>query len=219
MIIIFDLDDTLYDEKLYVFSGLKAVSHFLERKFGIDNLSTFKELENILNFRGRGSIFDEWLLEKNFYSKSRVRELLSVYRMHKPDITLPKESVTTLTKLAHLSKYVVTDGNKIVQKNKVTALGVDEFVRGIYITHRFGLENAKPSLYCFNKIRVKENAHWNELVYVGDNPNKDFVGLNSVGARTIQVMTGPYCHDKVDETYMALESISNISELPDALGI
>jgi putative hydrolase of the HAD superfamily len=219
MIIIFDLDDTLYEEKSFVFSGLKAVSHHIEKNFGYNRLSTYQELRIILDEFGRGAVFDKWLLQKALFNKGRVRKLLSVYRMHKPNIALPRESISTLIRLKSFPKYVVTDGNKIVQKNKVAALGIDEFLQGVYITHRFGLASAKPSLDCFNKIRQKENAKWNDLVYVGDNPNKDFVNLNSVGARTIQVMTGPYCKDKVNESYQALESINNISELPTMLGI
>ena len=219
MIIIFDLDDTLYEEKSFVLSGLKAVSHHIEKNFGYNSLSTYKELRIILDEFGRGAVFDKWLMQKALFNKGRVRKLLSVYRMHKPNIVLSRESISTLIKLKSFPKYVVTDGNKIVQKNKVVALGIDEFFHGVYITHRFGLASAKPSLYCFNKIRQKENAKWNDLVYVGDNPNKDFVNLNSVGARTIQVMTGPYFNDRVNESYQALESIYNISELPTMLGI
>ncbi len=219
MIIIFDLDDTLYEEKSFVFSGLKAVSHYIEKNFGHNSLSTYKELRNILDEFGRGAVFDKWLSQKALLSKSRVRKLLSVYRKHKPRIVLPRESVGTLLSLKDFPKYIVTDGNKIVQRNKVLALGIDEFFNGVYITHRFGLENAKPSLYCFDKIRQREGAKWNDLVYVGDNPNKDFVNLNSVGVRTIQVMTGPYCKDKVNKSYQAMESINNIAELPSILCI
>ena len=31
---------------------------------------------------------------------------------------------------------------------------------------------------------------WEELVYIGDNPAKDFVNLNGVGAKTIRVLIG-----------------------------
>ena len=36
MVIIFDLDDTIYNEKSYVLSGLKLVSYYLEKNFNID---------------------------------------------------------------------------------------------------------------------------------------------------------------------------------------
>ena len=54
---------------------------------------------------------------------------------------------------------------------------------------------------------------------MGDNPNKDFVNLNSVGAKTIQVMTGPYSKDVVEKSFEASEIINSVSELPHRLGV
>ena len=78
MIIIFDLDDTLYEEKSFVLSGLKAVSHHIEKNFGYNSLSTYKELRIILDEFGRGAVFDKWLMQKAIFNKGLVRKLLSV---------------------------------------------------------------------------------------------------------------------------------------------
>lgn len=88
--------------------------------------------------------------------------------------------------------YLVTDGNKIVQQNKVEALGIAHYFKRIFITHRFGIKHAKPSTYCFELIRKAEKCEWQNMVYVGDNPVKDFVNLNRLGAHTVRVLTGAH---------------------------
>src|SRR5699024_3959766 len=109
--------------------------------------------------------------------------------------------------------YVVTDGHKIVQKNKVDALGITELFKKIYITHRFGIKNAKPSIYCFEHIKRKENCRWSDMAYVGDNPKKDFVNLTPLGVRTIRVLTGVYRHVQAQSAYEAKSVIDNLGQL------
>ena len=86
----------------------------------------------------------------------------------------------------------MTDGHKIAQHRKVEALGLDRWFRKCLITHRYGVKNAKPSPYCFALIAKLERVGWSDLVYVGDNPAKDFVGLTPLGARTVKVLTGQH---------------------------
>ena len=97
------------------------------------------------------------VVTKRYIQQKHVRKLLSVYRMHKPNIFLPQESISTLLSLKNYQKYLVTDVQDS-SANKVEALGVEKFMQGVFITHRFGLKSAKPSLYCFNKIRLENVA-------------------------------------------------------------
>ena len=66
----------------------------------------------------------------------------------------------------------------MVQYNKIQALNISSYCNKIFIIHRFGIKNAKPSLYCFKKIKKIENCKWADLVYIGDDPNKYFINLN-----------------------------------------
>lgn len=191
MVLIFDLDDTLYDESTYVRSGLRAVAKFGELSFGWDENDSFSQMKELLLKNGRGHIFDEWLISHRRYSKSLVGKCLQIYRQHKPTIAISKETRHILENLnKRYPMYIVTDGHKVVQKKKVDALNISSLFKRILITHRFGILNAKPSLHCFDLIKSAEQARWEELVYIGDNPAKDFVNLNWVGAKTIRVLTG-----------------------------
>jgi len=68
-------------------------------------------------------------------------------------------------------------------------------------------------LHCFNLIRSAERVEWDELVYVGDNPAKDFVSLNQVGAKTIRVLTGAHADVRALSSHDAQLSITNLSSL------
>ena len=51
------------------------------------------------------------------------------------------------------------------------------------------------------------------MIYVGDNPFKDFFNCNKVGIKTIRVMRGVYKKIRVSKLYDAKIKINNISEL------
>ena len=212
MILIFDLDDTLYEEKTFVYSGFHAVAKYINQKHGYDHDESFNFMKNALKKYGRGRVFDELLKSKNLYSKKYVRDCVSIYRLHKPNIKLSKEASEVL-KIWQGNIYLVTDGNKLVQKNKVNALSLSKYFKKIFITHCYGLQYSKPSPHCFEIIKKLENCKWEDLIYVGDNPAKDFVTLNQNGATTIRVLTGEYCLVHASDTYDAKFKINNLSEL------
>ena len=214
MILIFDLDDTLYDESTYVMSGLRAVAEFSGQAFGWDVDQSLKQMTTLLKNNGRGRVFDDWLVCRELFSKKLVQQCLHVYRHHEPAISIAEETRELLAGLREsYPLYVVSDGHKVVQKKKIDALSIAPFFKRVFITHRFGIHNAKPSLHCFNLIRSAERVEWNELVYVGDNPAKDFVSLNQVGAKTIRVLTGAHADVRAFPGHDAQLSITNLTSL------
>jgi len=214
LILVFDLDDTLYDETTFVKSGFKAVARYLNADFGLSenviNSQLIKEFE-----KGRGEIFDNVLKEHNLYSKSKVKSCISVYRGHKPAISLSKEGKACIERFKKYSKYIVTDGNKVVQYNKIKALGIETKFKKCFITYRYGRAHSKPSPYCFNLICKKEKVGPSQVVYIGDNVSKDFVGIKPLGFRTIQVMTGQYTHYKKEDKFLADFKIKSLDELTE----
>ena len=193
MILIFDLDDTLYEEITFVHSGFKAVGIHLYKKYGFDPDESFLTMIEYLKKYGRGKVFNYLLLNKNIYSKNNLVKCINIYRSHKPSIFINKEVYKFLLDFGKkFSLYLVTDGNKLVQHNKITALGIYPLFKKVFITHNYGLDKAKPSLYCFEKIKNIEACNWSDIFYIGDNPNKDFVNLNKIGANTIRILSGNY---------------------------
>lgn len=192
MILVFDLDDTLYPEITYVYSGFRAVSRFLSTELGISPTGLEDMMKDILEQEGRGKVFNVVLEKYGLSSKRNISNCLKTYRFHKPDIQLYDDAREVLEKLRLRKKYLVTDGNKIVQQNKIEALKLRPLFNKIFITHRYGIAKAKPDPYCFLQICKLEKAQPENVVYIGDNPNKDFVGIKKLGFKTIRVKRGMF---------------------------
>ena len=214
MVIIFDLDDTIYNEKLYVLSGFKLVSHYLKKNFNIDQKQSFLFLKKYFSENGRNKIFNNILSRYNILNEVNLKKLISQYRRHKPNIYLPKESSRVLERLSKKNNlYLVTDGNKIVQKNKIEALKIKKYFKKILITHQYGLKFAKPSLYCFKLIKKYEKCLWVDLIYIADDPTKDFINLNKKGSITVRIKKGRFADKKVIKKFDAKYSIDHLIEL------
>ena len=213
MIPIFDLDDTLYPERTFVESGFRAVTEMLKTIYGWEPEDSLRHMLDVLEMHGRGAVFNELLESKKMFSTRLVRHCLQVYRQHSPRIALYSEAQAILDAYRDRPMYLVTDGNKNVQAKKVHALGIEPYFRRVFITHRYGVRNAKPSVYCFDLIRKLERCEWSDMAYVGDNPAKDFVNLTPLGVRSIRVLTGEHRNVKAKPHFEATLTISNLSEL------
>jgi putative hydrolase of the HAD superfamily len=216
MILIFDLDDTLYSEKSYAVSGFQAVAKYISFTYKVEMKSALHVLLEALENNNRSRAFQK-LMESQSLPKKSIKEMIAVYRKHMPEIEIDVAANKVLEKYAHLPKYLVTDGNRIVQGNKIKALKLDMILKRCFITHAFGISASKPSTYCFQKIRELENVDWAELVYVGDDPKKDFVNLKPLGVTTVRVLTGRHAKTDVSEEFDAEFSISSIDNLDKVL--
>lgn len=214
MIVVFDLDDTLYSEISFVKSGFKAVSAHISSEVKENEKQVFEKMLEVLKTRGRGQVFNLVLDQYGIKTKSKVKKCLSIYRTHFPDIDLPTESLSVLKKLSKLhALYVVTDGNKVVQENKLKALKVSNYVKKVMPTHNYGISKSKPSTYCFELIRKWEKTSFNDMIYIGDNPNKDFINIKKLGMNTIRINQGMFKDVFLSEEYTARFKVSKLSEI------
>lgn len=214
-VIVFDLDDTLYEELTYVKSGFRAVASYLEQRYAIPKDLSYPFMLNELEQHGRGQVFNQVLVRHGMLTKRRVQECLQVYRRHLPDIHLYEDARQAIDDFSGCPIYVVTDGNKEVQLRKLLALGLYDHahIRKCYISRRFGIHNEKPSPYCFMQICKREGVTPEQVVYVGDNPHKDFVGIKPLGFRTVRVMRGNFKDTRSLPFHEAEFEINNLAEL------
>ncbi|WP_321494912.1 HAD family hydrolase [uncultured Desulfobacter sp.] len=213
MILVFDLDDTLYDELSFVQSGFLKVAEYVNKTFGIDTESAYDIMHSELETNGRGKVFDTLLLKYKVYSKSAVGKCVSVYRLHTPEIELNPDAVRCLDRFKQFNKYIVTDGNKVVQRNKLNALGLPPVMKKIFITHEYGKKNAKPSAYCFNLIAKLEKTPPGNIVYIADNPQKDFINIKKLGFKTVRICQGMFANLKLGYEYEAHFTINCLDQL------
>ncbi len=213
-----DLDDTLYKELDFVASGFSAVASYLALSAQVDESKVLSELDSNFKRYGRGSVFDMTLKHFNIFSKAEVRKCLSLYRSHRPKISLAPHVEEVLVLVSQkLPLYLVTDGNRIVQRRKVDALGIEPLFKRIIYTRDRGLVSEKPSLTCFESIIRREGIGWGELMYVGDNPRKDFISLRASGAITVGVQDGPYSKDRLHSKFQPEFKIQTFIDLPHLL--
>ena len=214
MVLIFDLDDTLYEERTFVLSGFRAVSAVLSRIVDVNDDLVFNRLIDTLDQQGRGKIFDTVLSSFGITDDLTVQRCVTVYKNHIPIISLFPGVSEMLTDMKCRDLYLVTDGDPLVQDRKIKALEITQFFQGIYTTWSYGRNAGKPSLDCFHKIAAQENCALSDLTYVGDDPNKDFVSLRAHGATTIRVHTGRFKAAKAMEGFDAEFHLPHVTSLP-----
>ena len=141
---------------------------------------------------GRGSQFDDVVEELGLAGRQSVAELVRVYRHHRPTISLPRRSRAALEELRPRPLYLVTDGHKVVQQNKIDALGLAPYLppRLPHPPLRHPQPQALgPGVRADDAPRALRAP--SDIVYVGDDPSKDFRGIRPLGVHTIRVRTGP----------------------------
>ena len=196
---IFDLDDTLYSEKEYVRSGYKVVSDYLGGGHE----------EKLWNYFESGKPAIDELL-KELGRESEKTEILEVYRVHKPDIHLYPGVAEMLASLKAkgIKVGIITDGRPEGQRNKLEALGLD--VDDVIITDELGgVQFRKPCDIAFRILMTKWRLNQADIVYVGDNPVKDFQAPQQLGMRSVWFRNDDGLY-KSDEKR---ESVSTIDEL------
>lgn len=212
MIIVLDLDDTLYDERTYMTSGFYAVAKHLEVRFSIKADHTYSEMLAELE-KSKTGVFNKVLAKHDLLSKKMIHECLMVYRKHKPNIRLYPDALRFLEENREVPIYIITDGNSLVQRLKIQALNLDLFVKRSYMTWKKGQAYAKPSPYFINLIAQNEGVKLEEIVYIGDNPEKDFVGIKKLGYKTVRILRGSYKNLNKDVDFEADIVVESFDQL------
>ena len=188
--LVFDLDDTLYPEAAYVRSGFLAVARWLEAAGAVPARQAFDQLWSA-HVRGeRGRLFDDLLAACRPESPAvSVAGLVQVYRSHAPDLRFYPGMAGLLdeARARSLAIAVVSDGYLEAQQQKVRALGLARWADPIILTDQWGRAGWKPCPRAFEQIQGSLGLRPDQLVYIGDNPTKDFQAPNRLGWHSIQL--------------------------------
>jgi putative hydrolase of the HAD superfamily len=218
--IIFDLDDTLYNERSFVFGCFQEVCSYLSKKYDVRFSVLYESIRGIFREHGRGKIFN--ILCKKYNFDEKIDDLVNIYRNAMPNIKLYDDSRLFITKFR--SKYnlgIITDGKASVQWNKIKLLGLSDYVDKIIVTDDYGLSNWKPNTFSYNMILSCFNTSPSQSIYVGDNPHKDFVGAKELGIHTVRIIRNCGDHMKtfLDNNYEADYNIYSLAELGKIIDI
>jgi len=205
--VVFDLDDTLYNEIDFLKSAYNTIAQDLDPREWKGLLAKM-----LSRYRNGVDVF-AWLTEHYSVSKD---ELLIIYRSHLPNI-MPFDGVMdAMLKIRDKggSLGILTDGRSLTQRNKIDALGLTKIMDYIGISEELGTEKPSPE----NFRHVETHFKLDKYYYIGDNLKKDFVAPKAMGWKTIGIIdNGLNIHyDQYlywNETHIPGEFISSFKEL------
>jgi len=206
MVIVFDLDDTLYDEVDFVKSGFLEVSRYLgDEKYYNFMLEEF-------NKNGSGKIFNKLIDE--FKLKVNINKLIEIYRFHRPNIKLPKESIEILEWSKNKKTALISDGHYITQQNKFLALKLDRYIKYPIFTDFY--HTKKPELKPFKMVMDKYPNE--KYIYISDNPKKDFFAPKELNWLTLRFKNENGIYKNIEnnadiEVYSRNEILEKLKEL------
>jgi putative hydrolase of the HAD superfamily len=218
--VIFDLDDTLYAEREFAYSGFRAIGRWAAERWGSDGLA--EDMTRMLDEGHLGALF-KMALEKHRpgYSEAEFSEMREVYRTHMPEIALFDDAEWALTHFAERGPIgLITDGTTAMQQAKVAGLGIAGRFEEIIFTHEAGgRDYHKPHPWSYEHMEATLHAPDVQFVYVGDNATKDFITPNAKGWLSVQVRRERPIHDqtKVAEGGAPSHVIHSLYELEDIL--
>ncbi len=180
--VLFDLDDTLYNEIDYVRGGFEAVAKQLP--------AVAQCYEKLMSaFQQRLPAIDAVLRSENLFSDALKERCLAAYREHVPRLRLNAGAEELLCALRRQGKKigVITDGRPLSQRLKIRELGLDQWVHEVIVTDELAGVSGKvghfrkPNDIAFRVMLLRLRAAGYSTVYVADNPAKDFHPCRTVG--------------------------------------
>jgi putative hydrolase of the HAD superfamily len=177
--VVFDLDDTLYNEIDFLISAYKEIAKQLNpinwTLLYINMFSRYKENIDVFHF-----LSEEYNIPK--------KELVKIYRNHVPTINLKSGVLPLLKKIKNKKGKIaiITDGRTVTQRQKIKSLSIEKYLDTVIISEDTSFE--KPHTNNFSVIENKFNS--TQYYYIGDNLKKDFIAPNQLGWRTIGLING-----------------------------
>ena len=177
--LVFDLDDTLYQERDFVRSGFLRVAESISPERAQPTADRLLQWFD----DGVANPFAQLIAESA--SELTLEALVRTYREHLPDIRLAKETRRFLQQAKDAGSPIglITDGRSVTQRNKVRALGLVSLVDYLVVSEEVGSSKPSPQNYRLIESRFPGRS----CVYIGDNLAKDFIAPNRLGWTTIGV--------------------------------
>lgn len=216
-VLVFDLDDTLYQEVDYQRSGIRYLGALTSDLAGIsiaDELWDFYIQDPKADHLG-------YICKLTGWPSSFKDSLLWAYRLHRPDISLDNdtEQLIESMRIRCHALAILTDGRVASQMAKIKALGLDWMP--VFISEAWNSPKPEPARF----IEIQKKWPNKALVYVADNPERDFLAPNGLGWTTVGLRgSGQNIHsqtltDRIDrEIYMPQHWVNDLSEIPQLIG-
>jgi FMN phosphatase YigB (HAD superfamily) len=173
--VVFDLDDTLINQKLWIIDKLEIVwSQF--REVLPEKRTFLLKAVQLIEEGNRGNLFDV-LSELYKFPKDLREQLIIRYREAEPQTcpvfpdTLP---VLNALRKRGLRLALLTDNPPVSQKQKIKICNFSALFDTIVYSREFTQE--KPDRSLFHEVAKRLNTHTEVMAMVGDNLYKDIMG-------------------------------------------
>ena len=210
-VVVFDLDDTLYNEIDFLKSAYVEIANNVSILANVSSHSVFNEM--LKNYYNGLNVFKK--LITSFSLNKNTDFFLNIYRNHKPIIEIDnkKKEVLDILKSNSCILGLLTDGRSVQQRNKIKALGLESYFEEIIISEEFGSE--KPNI---NNYKYFQNVFLNKnYTYIADNISKDFISANTLHWKTICLLdNGKNIHKQnfnVSSHFLPKYQINSFSEI------
>ena len=215
-VIVFDLDDTLYMERDFARSGYRAVGDWTRAKLGLEGFGD--HVWRLFLEKPRPNLFDLALEAADIEPKPElIRQMVEVYRDHRPKIALLPDAERILAKRANYRGFaLLTDGYHSTQQRKIDALELAAICQPVVPTDQWGRDYWKPHARGFEAIQAHYGLPGHAFTYVGDNPVKDFIAPKALGWHTVRLRREGGLHALRDAPSPEAEALVSITSL-DAL--
>lgn len=225
--VIFDIDDTMISEYDYVMGGYHAVAKRLseDEDVAMSEEEVFEKLKE-LSQTSYKEVYNRFLDFRGIKrDEERVQELVSIYRHHKPNLKLYDDVRETLDALKEkgIKLGIISDGDVTRQKNKLKITGIENDFDCVIITDELGngdISYRKPDERSYIKMSETLGVDFSEMLYVGDNPTKDFFIKTKYPIKTARIIRehGIYANadyrEGIIEDYR-IESLTDIIRIVD----
>ena len=197
-VIVFDLDDTLYNELDYLRSAYIEIAKKLNPEswelLFLKMFSLFRNKKNVFQI-----LCEEYQVD--------LPELLRLYRNHNPRIK-PFDGILDVMLNIKEKKgkiAVLTDGSTSTQNKKIEALGLKNHIDKVVTSEDVGTE--KPSEQNF--VAIENTFSKKNYVYIADNLKKDFITPNRLGWKTVCLVDNGKNIHKENYLYLNPEFLPN----------
>ncbi|MEW4924168.1 HAD family hydrolase [Algibacter sp. 2305UL17-15] len=215
-IVIFDLDDTLFNEIDYLKSAFSEIAQQISQDSKANQIEVFDRMLDL--YHNKSNVFDGIL--KHYKSKNTISDLVSLYRNHQPKITLleGRKAVFDGLKSSGIKMGLLTDGRSKQQRSKIIALEIEHYFEEIIISEEFGTEKPNKNNY----LHFEKQFGKGHYFYIGDNTSKDFVSPNKLGWTSVCVLdNGHNIHKQnfsLNKDYLPAKTIDEFSGLIKLIG-
>ena len=209
--VIFDLDNTLYDENSYFLKVFEAFSKI----YNID-INLFKNIFDDIFILESRDIFTDILKKIDFYSQEKQKQLFELYKSIDCNLELYSEAYELINYLnnKNINIAIITNGVLEAQKNKVRVLDLEKITNKIVYAREFGKDFEKPHEKPYIQTLKLLNVKKEDVLFIGDHPETDIIGATKVGIKALRFMNGYASNIEFPHNY----NINSLLEVKNFLG-